>query len=155
MAKTGPKPTPEGLRIYGSQGQNPGEKLQKVPAAPRHLGSTGKRKWKEVGTHLLRLTILEERYFDAMIVYCEAWDRKEEAEKVLREEGRYVAHARGGGKTRHPAAIEHREALDLIRRLQVEFGFTPAAATSIKVAGKTPGRPSGVASRQRGSSRGA
>jgi len=130
-----------------------GLKLGKVPAAPRHLGTIGKRKWKEVSNYLLKMGILESRYLDALQVYCEAWDRKDAAEQVIKAEGLYVAHARGGGKTRHPAALELREALDVIRRMQIECGFTPAASASIKTP-RGPDRRGAVSSRERYSERG-
>lgn len=115
-----------------------GEAVASVPKPPKSLKATGKAKWKEWGQRLLQLKLLETRYLDALEMYCRAWDRLAEYEKVLNDQGEFFI-AESGYVGRHPAANGAKQARDEIRRYQQEFGLTPSSAASVKVTKKADG----------------
>lgn len=120
--------------------------LEGIPDPPEHLGETGRVKWIEAASWLLQCGILEPRYLHSLLLYGEAWDRKERAENAVREQGEYLTTFTGGMQ-KHPAMNVIREAFDQIHKLHGQFGFTPSASASIHQIQQT--KKTGVSSRQR------
>lgn len=115
--------------------------LASIPAAPETLGETGRQKWVETATILQRLGLLEERYLDALLMLCAAFDDLADAEATIRVQGRYTSTASGRPKL-HPACTVAQQARDEIRRYLVEFGCTPATSTRVSTSGGTNRKPS-------------
>src|SRR3990167_4162210 len=121
MGKRGTRPTPTAVKLargthrpdrHGDPDSEPhGALLGSVPVAPETLGEVGGAKWQEWGQHLASLGLLEQRYLDALEMYCRAWDRLAEYERILREDGEFVKTTKGY-VCRHPAATGAKQARD-------------------------------------------
>lgn len=155
MGQRGPKTIPTEIRLargthvnsrHGDPQQEPkGVVLKIVPDPPESLKETGIAKWKAWGPRLQSLGMLEERYLDALEMYCRAWDRLVYYQGILDDEGEFYTTDKGYVGA-HPAATGLRQAREDILRYQREFGITPSASTGVKAA---PAGKRGVPNRAR------
>ena len=109
-----------------------GTVLKTIPKAPKSLGKHGKAKWKETGERLQSLGLLEDRFLEALEMYCSAWDRLAHYEDVLAKTDEFYAMPKTGHVCRHPAAIGAKQARADIHRYQNEFGLTASSSNGIK-----------------------
>jgi P27 family predicted phage terminase small subunit len=156
MGSRGTKTVPTAIRLargthvpsrHGDPKQEPqGALLLVAPDAPESLGETGAKKWKSWCERLITLKLLEDRYLDALEMYCRAWDSLAVYEAVLKDEGEFFTTEKGF-ICRHPAATGAKQAREEIRRYQGEFGLTPSSSTGVKLS--TTGKASGVPNRRK------
>jgi P27 family predicted phage terminase small subunit len=148
--KRGPKAKPTALQVFAG---DPGKRLAKrdgevqplaafeVPEPPTWLGAHGQAKWRDVAPVLLPVNLLTRQDFDALAVYCEAWDEFMWALEEIAKEGR-IATSEKGGAYQHPAVGIKNKAIQRIRQIGACFGMTPSDRIGLKV---EPAKRSGLA----------
>lgn len=115
---------------------------QPVPdlgACPSHIKGLAASEWKRVAPELSRLGLLTVVDRAAMEAYCTAYARWREAEDLLKEDG-YIIERKEGPAVNPAFSVAHR-CMDQMRRLCVEFGFTPASRSRITASGEGDSDP--------------
>lgn len=96
-------------------------------------GDVARRVWIETEPRLrdrLNLLDIDERI---LILYCNCWQLLIDCQKVLTKEGRYVTMQDTGYVSRHPAAVDEKNAIAQIRQLAAELGMTPKSGRRVKI----------------------
>src|SRR5262245_56820133 len=108
-----------------------------APPAPKHLAAATRRWWKSVCENY----DLEEHHLRLLQLAGEAWDRGQEARKLLQKDGLTVVTA--AGLKQHPACALERDSRLAFARLirELELDTEPPAAAS---------RPPALKSNRRG-----
>lgn len=101
---------------------------------PDWLGQVAIAKWRELfGPLSRRMGLQKELDRDVLALYCDGWQQKHDADQVLARDGETFETEKGYIGV-HPAVQKRRRAIDLIRRLGIELGLTPAARRGLDVA---------------------
>jgi len=134
----GPPPTPRALRVArGNPGKRPIPRETLKPAAgaepPPRLNQAAREEWDRLVPELHRLGLLTQLDRAALAAYCDAWALYRRAADRLEEDGDVVT-AGNGTLIPHPSVAIAIRAMQKIRELSSEFGFTPAARTRIEMA---------------------
>jgi P27 family predicted phage terminase small subunit len=136
MAKRGPKPVPEHLRLLKSPSGGP----PRVPASPAPPGRPERpdyfddlaaAEWDRLCPKLEAVGVLADSYGPALACYCETYSRWRKAEAMVRKQGMIVPTARGGHQV-HPALRVSRDASALMIRFLIEFGLTPSSRRRVQ-----------------------
>lgn len=113
---------------------------QAVPAIaaggdpPEWLGPVARAKWAELlGPLSRRLGLQKELDRDVLALYCDSWQQKHDADHTLERDGETFETEKGYIGV-HPAVQKRRRAIDLIRRLGIEMGLTPASRRGLDLA---------------------
>ncbi|WP_395675974.1 phage terminase small subunit P27 family [Inquilinus sp.] len=145
----GRKPRPIHLKlIEGNPGKRPlGTPLPvapTIPEPPDHLDETAKVEWRRVAPQLFRLRLLTPLDVGALAVYCQAWSRFVQAERLLSEmaERDGVAYGlmirgRHGTPVQNPLIGVSRRSAAMMIHAAAEFGMTPSARSRVE-AGPNP-----------------
>ena len=95
-------------------------------------GDVARRVWRETEPQLRdRLNLLDIDH-RILVLYANCWQLLTECQEVLRREGRYIT-METGYVSRHPAAVDEKNAIAQIRQLAAELGMTPKAGKRVKV----------------------
>lgn len=138
--KRGPAPTPSAiLDIRGSRKQRHEKGEPKPdrgrPRCPAWLKGTAKSEWKKLVEMLDRMGILTKVDGNALSRYCRLWQRWRKAEDFIEEHGdQYPVKDKKGNTVSFRIFPSARIATTLsaeLRRLEQEFGLTPASRTRI------------------------
>lgn len=138
--RRGPAPTPTKiLEVRGSRraGRNPSEPQPDKgrPRMPAWLKGTARREWKAIVEMLDRMGILTKVDRNALARYCRLWQRWRKAEEFIEEHGdQYPMKNKKGvtiGFRLFPSARMASVLAVELRRLECEFGLTPASRTRI------------------------
>jgi P27 family predicted phage terminase small subunit len=89
--------------------------------------------WRETEPRLrdrLNLLDIDDRI---LVLYCNCWQLLLDCQQVLKEEGRYCTMEDTGYVSRHPAAVDEKNAIAQIRQLASELGMTPKSGRRVKV----------------------
>jgi len=86
----------------------------KLPKPPRHLRAPTRRWWSEV----VEEYVLEPHHLRLLTLAAEAWDRGEEARKILAKEGLTFTDRFGQPKARPEVAIERDSRIAFARMLR-------------------------------------
>lgn len=101
---------------------------------PEWLGPVAAAKWAELlGPLSRRLGLQKELDRDVLALYCDSWQQKHDADHTLEREGETFQTEKGYIGV-HPAVQKRRRAIDLIRRLGIELGLTPASRRGLDLA---------------------
>src|SRR5215475_13075570 len=92
-----------------------------VIKAPKHLSRASKQFYEQTVADF----VLENHHLKLLQALCEAWDRKEQARKILDEEGLTTEHPKLG-KRPHPAISIERDCRTQIARLLRELNLSDA-----------------------------
>jgi P27 family predicted phage terminase small subunit len=138
----GRKPLPVELKVArgtdrkdrdGDPASRPkGAVLSVIPDPPECLNDIGRVRWEETCRRLQTMGVLEDRYLQSVEAYCLAYEALAAANAVIAEEGMYYIFGKNNAIAKHPAATEAKNSRDEIRRYQIEFGFTPSSASTVK-----------------------
>lgn len=135
----GRKPKPTALkRLAGNPGKRPlggGEPQPPVPTnayAPRHLNAEAKREWRRMVKLLMGLGLYSEVDRAALAMYCQAWGRWVEAERMVEKLGEVLVSEKGGLYQNPWLAVANR-AWDQMRKILPEFGLTPSSRSRLMV----------------------
>lgn len=148
----GRKPTPTNLKILaGNPGKRtlnanePRPKKLEVESPPNDLTDRGKKIWTSTTKQLRTCGLLTEVDANAIIRYCDIFDKWLIAKQLYDEKGAYapiyamVDDGKKGkkkeviGMNRAPWAAEYKAFLKELLRLEVEFGMTPSSRSRIQV----------------------
>ncbi len=116
MAKSGPKKKTPKLD---------GKALTKVPAPPTFLGVHGKAAWSRNCRELIAASRLYGRYLDNLGDYCELFDQKARARRVLKANGGEIAVSEKNAPYNHPSANQLAGYKTQSLKYSRAFGFTP------------------------------
>ena len=141
MAKPGPKPKPDALRVIDGgkrvTGQAPAE--TSLPTPPEWLRAEAKAEWKRLGRKLADLGLLSSIDRAAFAAYCQAFGTWAAAEKALakmrQDEANpmagHVAKTAGGNLVHHPLGTVAQKARLEAVKIAAEFGLTPSSRSRI------------------------
>src|SRR5690625_7730683 len=102
----------------------------KLPKPPRHLRAPTRRWWSEV----VEEYVLEPHHLRLLTLAAEAWDRGEEARKILAKEGLTFTDRFGQPKARPEVAIERDSRIAfarMLRELALDLGARRVETTTI------------------------
>jgi P27 family predicted phage terminase small subunit len=102
-----------------------------VPERPSGLDADERREWDELGARLHAMGVLQKHQVEALELLVRAKVRYLRLAAKVREMGEVLADAKGD-LYRNPHAIAMEKAEVEFRRLLLEFGLTPAAATRVR-----------------------
>lgn len=140
MGKRGPAPTPTKiLEARGSWRSRKNSREPKPdkgrPRCPQWLKGSAKAEWKKIVEMLDRMGILTKVDGNALARYCRLWQRWRDAEDFIAEHGdQYPVKDAKGNTVSFRLFPSARVAISLaveLRRLEQEFGLTPASRTRI------------------------
>ena len=143
MGARGPRPTPTPiLKIRGSRwADRPNEPQppQEAPNLPTRLSAAEKRVWKKTVPLLQSMGVLSVIDVETLARYCSETVRYWDGVKIIRKEGETYTTDKGVVH-KHPLVEVLRGLGDSLRRIECEFGMTPASRTRIhvKATTKTP-----------------
>lgn len=142
MGRRGPKPKPTAIKKFEG---NPGKRKLNAaePEAPEllsltppdWLGPVARAKFAELAPRLVKMRVLTEIDVDHFALLADAWQRRHDAEEVLTKEGSYLTTDKGF-VVQHPAMNALAKAIELIRKLNADFGLNPSARSGLKIAGE-------------------
>ena len=143
MARRGPKPAPESLRILRGMPESPRRDASSPaspgrPERPDYLDDLAAAEWDRLIPQLEDLGVLAVAYGPALALYCEAYSRWRKAEALVRKHGMIVPTSRGGHQS-HPALRISRDASASMLRFLCEFGLTPSSRRGVQ--SETPAAP--------------
>jgi P27 family predicted phage terminase small subunit len=138
MASTpGRRPTPTNLKLLrGNPGKRPintQEPRPKVeaPSCPPHLGEIARAEWRRMVKEMRPLNLLTRLDRAALAIYCDQWERWVMATEELRKYGPVLKM--GTMLVTSPYIGIADKAMNQIRAIGTEFGFTPSARTRLHV----------------------
>jgi len=135
------RPTPTYLKIVrGNPGKRPINRAEPpappaIPEPPAWLCAAALVEWERHAPRFKDSGILSHLDRDAFANYCQALGRLAEAEGELAKSGLTYTTPSGFVRPSPWLKIIH-ETVNVITRLQVEFGLTPSARSRIKVESK-------------------
>jgi P27 family predicted phage terminase small subunit len=87
--------------------------------APKHLTAASRRFYQKISADY----VLESHHLRLLQLLCEAWDRGQEARRILDTEGLVIDHEKLG-KRPHPAVSIERDARTAVARLLRELNLS-------------------------------
>jgi P27 family predicted phage terminase small subunit len=102
-----------------------------IPTPPSGLDARERSEWDALGARLAAMGVLQKEQTDALELLVRAKVRYLRLAAKVREMGEVLADAKGD-LYRNPHAIAMEKAEVEFRRLLLEFGLTPAAATRVR-----------------------
>ena len=137
MGRRGPPPLPSSMKR--SRGtlrpcrESPSEPrgTAGVPDRPSGLDADERREWDELGARLAAMGVIQKQQIEALELLVRSKVRYLRLAAKVREMGEVLADAKGD-LYRNPHAIAMEKAEVEFRRLLLEFGLTPAAATRVR-----------------------
>lgn len=142
----GRKPKPTKLKeLAGNPGKRPLNKGEpqpptpdRAPYAPRHLNVDGKKEWRRVVGLLMGLGLYTELDHAALAMYCQAYGRWVQAERMLAKQELILTGAEGG-MYQNPMLHVANKAWDQVRKILPEFGLTPSSRSRLQLkSGEAP-----------------
>jgi P27 family predicted phage terminase small subunit len=132
----GARPTPQELKeLQGTARADRGPKnpvkFSGVPRPPAFLTTEAKVEWRRLAPQLERLGLLTTGDRATFALYCQAWADFRWSVDFLRNREKIVRSVKGL-KQIHPALTYRRQSSELILRLAMEFGMTPAARAQVE-----------------------
>ncbi len=138
MGRRGPRPAPTAIkRARGVRADriNPSEPVpgNRVPSCPSHLSPGARRVWRRLVPDLHRSGVLTAWDVDLFAFYCDLVDQVHRARELL---GVGLLLSRGHERlVTNPAWRIYRDGIGELRALAHEFGLTPSARSTIRIAG--------------------
>ena len=103
-----------------------------LPSCPDHLSKGAKAEWRRIVPELKAAGLLSKIDRTELALYCQAYDRWKEAEKMLNEKGPLFKTASGNVIT-SPMLWVANKAAEQCHKFLVEFGMTPASRGRINM----------------------
>ena len=142
----GRKPLPTTLKVLsGNPGKRPLNEREPTPMSggidqPEWLDDEAKAEWDRIVPQLQAMGLLAGIDRSALASYCTVWSRWVSAEAHVRKYGSIVKSPEKGFPMKSPYLSIADQALEMMRKLMVEFGLTPSSRSRIRV----PGDPEGA-----------
>jgi len=137
MGRRGPPPLPSTMKrargTLRADRESPAEPqgTPGVPDPPRGLDARERSEWTSLGERLALMGVLQKEQVEALELLVRAKVRYLRLAAKVREMGEVLSDAKGN-LYRNPHAIAMEKAEVEYRRLLLEFGLTPAAATRVR-----------------------
>lgn len=139
---SGPPPKPTQLKkLAGNPGKRPlnanepkPPKPDRVPYAPRHLNDDAKKEWRRMGGALLQLGLYTELDYAALAMYCQAFGRWIQAERMVTELGEVLLSTQTSNYYQNPWFHVANRAWDQMLKMLSRFGLSPADRARLSVA---------------------
>lgn len=143
----GPKPKPVELRVlHGTAARAIAASVPKprrqLPRCPEFLVGEAELCWKRTAKELYDAGLLTVIDKDALAMYCTAYARWRDAEKVVAQRGLVVltnvkkddeGNVIGGGNyIQNPYLAIANKAMEQMLKLEAEFGMTPSSRTRVR-----------------------
>jgi P27 family predicted phage terminase small subunit len=109
---------------------------------PSHLGPDAAKEWKRMITELAALKLVTTLDLSLLAAWCTAVGDYVEAERALRKDGLLITD-RDGTIRRSPMLMVRNKAIELMRQLGGEFGFSPASRNRVVAARPSDNRQPG------------
>jgi P27 family predicted phage terminase small subunit len=141
MGKRGPKPLPTTIHILnGNPGKRPlnDQEPDFDPAdlrPPTGITKMARKKWRQMAPMLLERGLLTQGDRDMLHNYCLAFERWQQAEKVLSEEGTTFESVSEDGFVRisqRPEVNISKTYQQQMYRIAAEFGMSPSSRSRVK-----------------------
>lgn len=141
MGARGPAPKPSHLKLVegtyrkGRAPKNEPKPKVEIPSCPSWLHREAKREWRRIVKELEVLGLISQIDRAPLAAYCEAYAEWWEADRTIKDEGRYVTFITKTGSEYtqpHPAVAIKNNAIDRLRRFALQFGMTPAARARVE-----------------------
>ncbi len=132
----GRKPKPTKLKLLqGNPGhrplnQNEPEPKTEIPEPPGHLTVGALTEWNRISQQLFNLGLLSGIDRTELAMYCQAYDRWVEAEKVIEEKG-VLYKTKSGNVMTSPMLWVANKAMDQCHKFLTEFGMTPSSRSRV------------------------
>lgn len=142
MAKRGPKGKATALKLLeGTRADRiaPGPAVEPAdapPEPPAHLDEAARAEWDRLAPRLVAAKLMTPADAGALAIYCGAFSQYLHARDELKAHGSVTETAAGGLKTSPYVAIAA-QARNLMLRVLIEFGLTPASRARVN-AGSAP-----------------
>lgn len=139
MGLRGPIPMPTSVRLLqGNRGRRPVNPLEpqperKAPPCPPHLDAEAKQEWKRLSKLLLQMKVLTEADGMALACLCQATSTLRKAQRKLNESG-LLFKTPSGYVQQNPLVGVVNACVDIVTKLALEFGLTPASRARLTVA---------------------
>lgn len=147
--KTGRPRKPTQLKILdGNPGRRPLNKREprppaEAPSCPAVLKGSARQEWYRMVGLLRRMDLLAATDRAALAMYCRHWALWKRAAELLEEEGEMVTVTATGYQQQSPyIAIMNKEA-QIVHRLLVEFGLSPASRSRVQAPAQEKEEPPG------------
>lgn len=137
----GRKPKPTLLKILdGNPGKRPLNESEPIapdgtPDCPDWLDEEAKAEWARIVPELMAMGLLSRIDRPALAAYCTAWSRWVHAEAQVRKFGPIVKSPVREFPMKSPYLTIADQALEIMRKMMVEFGLTPSSRSRIRVPG--------------------
>jgi len=137
MGRRGPPPLPGAMKkargTFRPHRESPSEPrgTAGVPDAPPGLDARERAEWDELGARLVAMGVLQKEQVEALEILVRTKVRYLRLAAKVKEMGEVLADAKGE-LYRNPHAIAMEKAEVEFRRMAMEFGITPAAATRVR-----------------------
>jgi P27 family predicted phage terminase small subunit len=133
----GRKPKPTALKLLDG---NPGKrKLNQsepsapgAPECPEFLDAEAKAEWFRTVPVLTAMGVLTKADRSALAAYCMAYSRWVHAEDQVKKYGTIVKSPEKGFPMKSPYLTVADQALEIMRKLMVEFGMTPSSRSRLR-----------------------
>jgi P27 family predicted phage terminase small subunit len=114
----------------------------KIPNMPDWLEPEAQKEWKILSSFLVKNKLVTEVDGHALATLCQAWATMVEAQKKMSEEELILIGA-NGGPVKNPLLSIIKSQGEVVLKLLLQFGLTPAARAKIKFPKGTftPGDP--------------
>jgi P27 family predicted phage terminase small subunit len=135
----GRKPKPTLLKVLdGNPGKRPLNDSEPVapagdPECPDWLDDEAKAEWHRIIPDLREMGLLSRADRPALAAYCTAWSRWVHAEEQVRKFGPIVKSPEKQFPMKSPYLCVADQALEIMRKMMVEFGLTPSSRSRIRV----------------------
>jgi P27 family predicted phage terminase small subunit len=106
-----------------------------LPDCPDWLDEEAKAEWQRIVPELDAMGLLSRVDRPALAAYCTAWSRWVNAEEQVRKFGPIVKSPERGFPMKSPYLSIADQALEIMRKMMVEFGLTPSSRSRIRVPG--------------------
>ncbi|HFD40867.1 MAG TPA: phage terminase small subunit P27 family [Anaerolineae bacterium] len=134
----GRKPKPTVLKkLAGNPGKRPlneGEpqfpRFKRAPSPPEHLSEEAKTEWRRVVRMLMDAGLFTAADRAALALYCEAWGRWVEAQRMVAKSGQVIT-TQSGNLIQNPYLGVANRAWEDLRKILAEFGLTPSSRSRL------------------------
>jgi P27 family predicted phage terminase small subunit len=108
----------------------------KNPTCPKWIDKNAKTEWRKCVRMAQAAGVITEWDGNALARYCQAWSDYRRYTELINERGDSY-QTESGEWREHPEAARRQKTIDVLLRLEQQFGFTPSARASLTVEKKT------------------
>ncbi len=146
MGRRGPPPKPTHLKLLeGTFRKDRAAKREpKAPkpkkkrmSPPAYLGRLAKAEWRRIIPKLDEMGILSDADRAVIAAYCQAWQRVQQYEKDIDDNGSSFITEKGYECQRPAVAMAQKQA-QLLRQFAGELGLSPSSRSRVEVPEKAP-----------------